>query len=122
MKLPGFTGERSLYKTTERYNAVGLLAETERAIYPQGPDAEVDTKCYWHCYRNCLVNCQQHCPQTPSTVIPQALDNQCTEGCARGCDVSCNVECHKPPQGGGTPPPMPTCRNICCVDGQPQLK
>ncbi len=51
-------------------------------------------------------------------VTPQ----RCEEACVEYCDETCNDRCREtPPPGGGTPPPTPSCRKICCVDGQPQL-
>lgn len=89
MKMPGFTAEFSVYRTSRHYQMTAGFDMNGRVVWPQACDPD------------CAGECSSGCDDLTGR---QRL--QCIIGCMRGC--GCGPQ---PSPGPGTPPEVCTVRN-----------
>ena len=76
MKLPGFTAEASVYRTTGRYYMSGAPVQNDRSIYPTLHHPTLQ-----FCPPKCISACEQGC----------RADGLSTAVCARLCNLDCSM-------------------------------
>ena len=100
MRMPGFTAEASQFKSSRHYGLAAAFARS--SLVSSVVPAKINCKGDW------CGDCIKH-----------------FDGWYQNCCVDRHIEwfqCDPPPGTSGTPPPTkPSCRKICCVDGEPQL-
>lgn len=91
-KMPGFTAEASLYKTSNSYSMAATFEAIQkgRTVYPQrdrptgpsGPFGLPGTRCYGACFHVCAMRGGG----SPTTTNPFFME--CIENCMKTCTDS----------------------------------